>query len=199
MRYGDEPRPFVDDRPRAHDESCSRLRRRAGVRTRDVLGLHAEASDHRTGRGPEPRPVGLPPRAATGAHGRRRRPGTRCAAVRSPRRRTSAGRSERARLGVVLRHEGRLSGRRRRADRAARLVTRRGPRGGLEAVGGRGARRRRLPAPRRHDRDAGDRRRAGAEAPARRGRRAAGRRPRSCRTRSRVHPGLEKHPLPAAA
>ncbi len=46
------------------DESRSRLRRRAGVRARDVLRLDAEAADHRAGRGPQPWPVGRPPRPA---------------------------------------------------------------------------------------------------------------------------------------
>ena len=50
----------------------SRLRRRAGVRARDVLRLDAEAADDRAGRGPQPWPVGRPPRAAAGARGRRR-------------------------------------------------------------------------------------------------------------------------------
>ena len=72
-------------------------------------------------------------------------------------------------------------------------------RGGAEALGGRAARPGGLRPAGRHDRDARDRRRRRAEAAARRGRRAADRRPRGERARRRLHPGLAEHPLPAAA
>ena len=110
LRQGDELEGLLDDRlraplqPRAPDRARGRLRRRLG------LGVRAEAAEHEPARRAEPRPARRRRRRGGRAAGRARR---RDRARRPPRarlsRRPRPRGAERARLGHLVRDQGRAS------------------------------------------------------------------------------------------
>ena len=125
LRQGDELEGLLDDRlraplqPRAPDRARGRLRRRLG------LGVGAEAAEHDPARGAEPRPTRRRRRRRGRAadRARRRDRARRPPRPRVPRRPRPRG-AERARLGHLVRDEGRRSCSTRRRRSSSRRRTR---------------------------------------------------------------------------